>query len=177
VIGVGAVFTRELAVPYAIVCGLLAFFAGRRRESFVWIAGALAYAVYFGAHVMQVRAHHLPGDLSHLEPWVRWNGLRFVLDTVRVNGWVALAPSWTASAYVVLALAGIASARVPLQIAVPLVIYFALFVFVGQPFNYYWGFTTAPIWAFAAAYGVDGLRRLLRSARPADVRVVSQAPA
>jgi hypothetical protein len=173
-LGVAAVFTRELAVPYAITCGLMAFSAGRRRESYIWTAGALAYAAYFGVHVMQVRAHQLPGDLTQLESWIRWNGLRFTLDTVRVNGWIALAPAWAAAAYAVLALAGIASRNIPPQITGPLLGYFVLFAFVGQPFNYYWGFVTAPIWAFASAYGVDGFRRLIVSARRSTLTITMQ---
>ena len=165
ILGVAAIFTRELAAPYCVVCGLLALGARRRNESLVWIVGGLAYATYFGLHAMQVWAHQLPGDPAQLEPWVRWNGLRFILDTLRVNGWLAMVPAWVAALYMVFALAGAASPRVARQVTLPLLTYFLFFTVAGQPFNYYWGFVTAPIWAFAAAHGVHGLHYLLVSAR------------
>jgi hypothetical protein len=173
--GVAAVFTRELAAPYALACGLLALRSRRRTEGAIWIAGGLAYVVYFALHAIQVRTHQLPGDLSQLEPWTRWNGLRFVLDTVRVNGWIALGPRPAAVAFAALGLAGLASARLPRQVAAPLVAYLVFFVFAGQPFNYYWGFVTAPLWAVAAAHGLDGLRRLVVSAKPLAIRRLSEA--
>ena len=164
-LGIAAVFTRELAAPYCVACGLLAMAAHRRKETYVWIAGGLAYAVYFVVHVSQVWAHQLPSDLSQTQSWLRWNGLEFIMATLKVNGWIGLAPRWTAVLYMVLALAGAASPRVPAQVALPLLTYFVLFAFAGQPFNYYWGWVTAPIWAFAAAYGVEGVHWLIVCAR------------
>jgi hypothetical protein len=164
VLGIAAVFTRELAAPYCVACAVLAMAAHRRREAYVWTAGGLAYAVYFAVHLSQVRAHQLPNDLSHAESWLRWNGLEFIIATLKVNGWIGLAPRSVAVLYMVLALAGGMSPRVPRHITVPLLTYFVLFVFAGQPFNYYWGWVTAPIWAFAAAYGVEGVHWLILSA-------------
>lgn len=163
-LGVVAVFTRELAAPYCVACAVLAMAAHRRKEVYVWIAGGLAYAVYFAVHVSQVWAHQLPSDLSQTESWLRWNGVEFIMATLKVNGWIGLAPPLTAL-YMVLALAGAASPRVPRQVALPLLTYFVLFAFAGQPFNFYWGWVTAPIWAFAAAYGIEGVQWLIVSSR------------
>lgn len=174
-LGVAAVFTRELSVPYALACGVLALVARRRTESAIWVAGGLGYAVYFALHVIQVKAHQLPGDLSQLEPWTRWNGLRFVLDTVRVNGWIALAPRPVAVAFAALGLAGVASPGLPRQVGLPLLAYLLFFACAGQPFNYYWGFVTAPIWAVAAAHGVYGLRRIVVSAQPLAIGRATEA--
>ena len=164
-LAIAAVFTRELAAPYCVACALIATSEHRRREVHVWIAGGVAYALYFALHVSQVWAHQLPSDLSQTESWLRWNGLEFIVATLRVNGWLGMAPRWLGGLYMILALAGTASPRVPRQIAVPLLAYVVLFTFSGQPFNYYWGWVTAPIWAFASAYGVDGLHSLIASIR------------
>ena len=168
-LGVCAVFARELAAPYCVVCAVLAMTARRWREVYIWAAGGLVYTVYFVVHASQVWAHQLPGDLSHTESWLRWNSLEFILATLRLNGWLGITPRWVAVLYMILALAGAASPRVPRQVAVPLLVYFVLFAIAGQPFNYYWGWVTAPIWAFAAAYGVDGVQWLHVSARRQDV--------
>jgi hypothetical protein len=163
ILGVVSLFVRELAAPYCLACALLAFRSRRRYESYVWTFGALAYAVYFGIHARQVLSHQLPGDLSQTDSWLKWNALAFTIDTVRVNGWLAIAPRWAAVLYIVLGVASTAARRAPLQVTAPLIAYCLLFAFAGRPFNYYWGFVTAPVWAFAAAYGIEALRTLSRS--------------
>lgn len=177
ILGVSAVFVRELAAPFALVCGLLALRARRRPESYIWVAGGLAYAAYFWIHATEVWAHQLPGDLPQREDWVRWNGLAFVLATVKVNGVLAARPHAVTALYAVIAIAGTVSLRAPRQVTWPLLTYFLLFVFAGQPFNYYWGYATASIWAFAAAHGIDGLSTLVASARHPGLRSVGTADA
>lgn len=159
-LGVASVFIRELAAPYCAACALIALQA-RRREAAVWILAGVAYAGYYIFHVWQVSSHQLPGDLVHLQSWQQWNGLQFTLATVAVNGWLSFVPRWVSVVYVVVALAGTASAASAPQVRWPLLVYFLLFAVVGLPFNYYWGFITAPLWAFGIAHGADGLRRLV----------------
>jgi hypothetical protein len=165
ILGVCAVFMRELAAPYAVVCALLALAAGRRRESCIWIIGGLAYAVYFWIHATEVWAHQLPGDLDQREGWLRWNGLAFILATVKVNGVLAARPHALTVFYTICAIAGALTFRAPRFVAWPVMTYFLLYSFAGQPFNYYWGYTTTPIWAFAAAHGLAVLPTLVTSAR------------
>ena len=172
--GVAAVFVRELAAPYAFVCGLVALHARRRDESWVWVLGGLAYAGYFWMHATNVWAHQLPGDLSQGADWLRWNGLAFTLTTVKVNGVLARAPQAAAAIYLALALAAIVAARTPRQVALPLLSYCLLFAFVGQPFNDYWGYVTAPLWAFSAAHGLTGITSLVAAARGSDFRLETQ---
>ena len=47
------------------------------------------------------------------------------------------------------------------QVRWALLAYFALFAVAGLPFNYYWGFVTAPLWALGLAHAADGLLRLI----------------
>lgn len=161
-LGAGAVFIRELAAPYCVACAILSFRV-RRGEAGVWIAAGLAYAAYFGIHVWQVDAHQLAGDLAHEQPWQRWNGVQFTLATIAVNGWLSFVPKWTTAVYMVLALAGTTSRKMVPQVRWALLGYVALFAIAGQPFNYYWGFVTAPLWAFGLAHAPDGLRSLISS--------------
>ncbi len=160
----GAVFMRELAAPYCVACALLAL-AARRREAWVWIAAGAGYVAYYAFHAWQVSAHQLPGDLAHLQPWHQWNGLRFTLATIAVNGWLGFLPRWVAVVFLVCALAGTLSLGMAAQVRAALLTYFVLFAVVGLPFNYYWGFVTAPLWAFGLAHAFDGLRRLIAASR------------
>src|SRR6476619_4737957 len=98
------------------------------------MAGAAAYVVYFAIHATQVWAHQLPGDLSQTESWIRWNGVGFPVETLRVNGWLGLAPRWAAVLYLIVALAGTVSTSAPSQVTVTALTYFRLFAFMGQPF-------------------------------------------
>jgi hypothetical protein len=173
ILGVGAVFLRELAAPYAVVCGLVARITKRRAESVVWAIGGLAYCLYFALHVSRVWAHQQPGDLAHLDSWIRWNGLSFTATTVKVSGWLTDAPHSLAIAYIVLGVAGLASLSILRQVAWPLVAYLMLFSFVGQPFNFYWGWVTAPIWAFAVGHAWEGLRELYGDSRGRESRADS----
>jgi hypothetical protein len=160
----GALFMRELAAPYCLACALLAL-AARRRETAVWIAAGVAYAAYYALHAWQVSVHQLPGDLAHVQPWQQWNGLGFNLATVGVNGWLGFLPGWMAVLYLVSALAGTFSRGIVAQVKAGLLTYFLLFAVIGLPFNYYWGFVTAPLWAFGLAHAVDGLRRLIAGSK------------
>ena len=47
--GVVAIFVRELAVPFGVVCGLFALSERRHREGAVWVVGGLAYVAYLPA--------------------------------------------------------------------------------------------------------------------------------
>jgi hypothetical protein len=164
-----AIFTRELAAPYCAVCGLLAL-RKRRLEAVVWLAGGALYLVYYGLHAAQVQAHVLPTDLAHTQGWQQWNGLRFIVATVGVNGWLGLLPRSATVLFIVSALAGVAARAIPPQIAGSLILYFVLFTCVGLPFNYYWGFVTAPLWALAFGHSVEGGRLLVQAAVPTQPR-------
>lgn len=163
--GIAAVFVRELAVPYGLACGLLAIVSRRKREASVWIIAGIVYGAYYVAHAWQVQAHQLPGDLAHQQSWQQWNGLRFTLATIGVNGWLQFVPRQAAALVLVFGLAGTLARAMPPQIKVALWAYVVLFAVVGLPFNSYWGFVSAPLWALAVAHAVDGLRRLITSAK------------
>jgi hypothetical protein len=163
-LGIVAVFTREIAAPYCMVCGLLAL-RKRRLEAVLWLAGGALYLLYYGVHAAQVSDHVLPTDLAHTQGWQQWNGLRFILATVSVNGWLGFLPRSVSVLFMVTSLAGLASRSIPPQVAWSLIVFFALFMCVGLPFNYYWGFVSAPLWALAFGHGVDGGRRLLQTSR------------
>jgi hypothetical protein len=164
VLGVIAVFLRELAVPYALACGLLALHARRRHESMVWVTGGLAFLVYYAFHTVQVAAATQADDLAHSQSWIQWAGLPFVLKTLHTYGWLTIVPpAWTAVA----AGAGLLSVfavSAPVQVRVSLIVYLLLFSIVGQPFNYYWGYLTAGVWAHAFVFCAEGTHSVLRAA-------------
>jgi hypothetical protein len=161
--GVAAIFVRELAVPFGGVCGLFALSERRHRESAVWVVGGLAYIGYYLLHAHAVSAAIIPTDWSWPDSWVRFLGWPFVLQTAWVAGWTLFLPYAVTPIMAVLALAGAFARSMPQQLRWPLVAYALLFCVVGQPFNFYWGFVTAPLWTYALLYSHEGARFLVSS--------------
>lgn len=161
--GVAAVFLRELAGPYGLVCGVLALLHKRRTESAVWLLGGLSYILYYALHVSAVSAAIQPGDYAWPHSWLRWLGWPFVLQTAWVSGWTIVLPYPATPIVAVLGLAGTAARSMPAQLRVSLLVYVAFFSAVGQEFNFYWGFVSAPLWTYALMYSPEGTLRLLKA--------------
>jgi hypothetical protein len=158
-IGLLALFVRELAAPFVAVCAFLALRDRRRQEIGVWIAGAFAYGVFFAWHVHEVRLLQRPGDLSHLHSWLFGGGPAFLLETLRRNAWVLMCPPWTPAASAILAALTAAALwrGTGSHLRGTIFAYCAMFIVIGQPFNNYWGFVTAPTWGLAVGYGSEAV--------------------
>lgn len=161
-LGLAALFCRDLAGPYAVVCLLLAWRDGRRREAAAWLAGLAAYAGFFAWHAAQVHALLGPNELAHEEGWLRFGGAPFVISTVQMNAFLLVAPQWLAALYLVAALAGVTAwESLPGErVGYVLAVYVALFAVVGQPFNQYWGAMLAPLLALGVALAPRSFRKL-----------------
>jgi hypothetical protein len=164
VLGVVAVFLRELAAPYALACGLLALHRRRKSESWIWIAGGILYLVYFAAHATAATAAVQAGDLVREESYMRWLGLSFVFMTLYANGILTLLPPVVTPIGASVGLASAWSASASTHTIISLLVYFALFLVIGQPFNFYWGYLTSPIWGHAFVHAPEGLWKLVRTA-------------
>ena len=164
VCGLLALFVRELAAPYCILATLLAVRDRRWPEVRVWAVGAALYGVYYALHSWQAFQHMQPGDFTHVNSWLYWGGLPFLLKTWQWNGLLALAPSWVLALAVVAMVVAWWAPQMPLHLQISVLVYSALFFAVGQPFNSYWGLLTAPIMALWLAYSPQGLRGLLANA-------------
>jgi len=164
--GVLALFIRELALPYVAVCGVIAMTSNRRAESGCWILGGIAYTAYYALHAHAAYAHMQATDLVRQHSYLAWPGYTFVLSTVRVNGWLLLLPALLTPIAPVAGLAGALAPGVPRQLAWSLLIYAVLFCLIGQPFDFYWGFVTVGLWAYAFTHTVAGARVLALAWRP-----------
>jgi hypothetical protein len=182
VVGLAALFARELSGPYCVVAALLA--ARRRRwpEVAIWGAGFVAYAAFFMVHLANVRAMQTPSDLAHDGTWLQLGGAAFVIALAQVNAYLIVAPLALSAIYVVAALAGAAAWKSPFgeRVGITLAVYVALFAVVGYDFNQYWGIVIAPLFCFPATRFVRTLRELLRTAtgqvnRAAAIRYESAA--
>lgn len=166
VLGLAALFCRDLAGPYAVVCLLLALRNRRRREALCWLAGLAAYAVFFAWHVAQVQGLLGPHELAHEQSWLRLGGAGFVISTVQMNAFLLVTPQWLAALYLVVALAGVVAWASPAgqRVGYVLAFYVGLFAVVGQPFNQYWGAMLAPLFALGVAVAPRAIRNLATTA-------------
>lgn len=163
-LGIAGLFVRELVAPYVALCAVLALWHRRKGELAIWVAGGIAWCVFFYFHALAVSNHIRPSDVTH-PSWVQFGGGRFVLATIGFGSWFYYLPPWAAAVGGVLLLASPwAPIRAP-YIKGTALMYVALFFVVGQVFNQSWGLLATPIWAVCYGLGAEGLVRLIREAR------------
>lgn len=149
-----ALLFRELAAPYCVAAACLAAWRRRRDELLVWVAGAAAYAAYYGWHAARVWAQEVPPHAARHSDWLQFGGMSFLQATVRWMGWAFVVPDAGVALAIVLIGAGIASPSAPPHVRAGSAAYVALFLVAGQPFNHYWGLIAGPVWALACGPGL-----------------------
>lgn len=153
-VGVLALFVRELAAPYCVVAGLLAIRGHRWREVGVWASSACLYALYFAIHVQQVRRHLQPGDVAHVGSWVQWGGLHFILATMHLNAWLFVSPPWVSAIALTIIVAGVMDRRVNVHLRLACFSYMAFFAVVGYRFNDNWGAIPEMVYPWLFGFGL-----------------------
>jgi len=160
--GLAALFFRELAAPYVLLC--VARGARRRnwREVAGWTGGLAAYAVFYGIHLTQVLPRIHETAVTQQGSWVQFGGLSFLISTVQMNGILLLMPQWVAALYLACAILGAATWNSPAGrlIGFTLALYIVAFGIVGYDYNLYWGSTIAPLLCLPAARAPGVLRQL-----------------
>ena len=164
--GLAALFFRELAAPYCLLCIVLATGERRWRELAQWGTGLAAYAVFYAWHVSQVLPRIGADDLAHAEGWLRLAGAGFLISTAQMNIYLLLLPQWVAAVYLAATLVACACWNTPAgrRISLTIVGYSVGFSLVGNDFNQYWGSLTAPLMCLAAARFPATLRSLWHDA-------------
>jgi hypothetical protein len=165
IMGVLALFFRELALPFVVISLFLAWRERRKTETWIWTIGLTCYALYFGLHLLAVWARIPPaGVASQMSRWLQFGGLRFVLITSRV-GLLFAFQYWVAALYLPLAVLGMAGWRNPAtnRVTVTVIAYIAGFCVIGMPLvNYYWGAIYTPLLAFGMPRALAAFRDLMR---------------
>ena len=151
--GLLALFVRELAAPYCVICTAVAVMNRRWREVAAWLAGAGVYAAYYGWHLVQVRAHQLPTDLAHPSSWLTFGGLASVLGNTRWQAWLLLSPDLATRIALTAVLAGVIANEAQVHVRVASLAFVGFFLVAGQEFDGYWGLVAWPTWALACGYG------------------------
>jgi hypothetical protein len=176
VAGVAALWFRELAAPYVVVCLVLTLHERRGRELAGWAAGLAGYVVFLFLHVSQVLPRISPDETAHAVGWIQFGGAGFLISTVQMNAYLLLLPQWVTAAYLGATLLGCAEWRsaTGTRIGLTVAAYTLAFSIVGHDFNQYWGSMTAPLFCLAASRAPRSLAALWRAAfRPLASRSIS----
>lgn len=165
VVALLALFLRELAAPYIVICIGFACWERRPRELAAWAVGLVAYGGYYLWHYHMVQLHVLAQDPADVSGWVQFGGAGFVLATAAFNGVMIVAPNWLSAVLFPLCLLGILGwpGRVGIRFATVVLGYVALFSVVGKPFDTYWGALYMPIASMGLVWLPVALRDLWRT--------------
>ena len=166
VFGLMAVFFRELALPYCVLCAGIAWWNGRRGELAAWTLGLTAWLLLFGLHAWQVSGLIAPDAHAHRQGWLQFGGAGFVISTAQMNAYLLLLPQWVTAVYLVAAMVGFAGWNTPLGMRTGLAacLFLTAFAMVGQSFNQYWGSLMAPLLCFGVVRFPASIRDLYRAA-------------
>ena len=169
-LGVVACLFRELALPYLWAMGAFSVVERRWREAVGWAAGSLAFLAVYAVH-LSLAAGQIASGAAGSPGWIGLGGAPFVLETVRRNAALALAPEPIVALVAGLGLIGLIGARNPIAARCAAIVagYMAAFLVVGRPDNSYWGLLYAPILPLGLVLSPPALRDLWRRAlsRPA----------
>lgn len=164
--GLLALFFRELALPYCLIAGGLAWWQKRRGEVAAWLIGLLWYGLFLMYHASQVAPWLVKSEALHASGWIQFNGTAFILLTTQINFFI-LAPGWAwgAALHLPLSLLGLAGWRGwnGLRAAATTTTFVAAFAVIGlKPHNAYWGLMYAPLLPFGIVWAPTALRDLYR---------------
>lgn len=158
---------RELAAPYVLVCIWFAWRERRWPELLAWLLALAAYAAFFGWHYAMVQVTVLPTDPGYSDGWLALGGLQFILRASAFNGAFALLPLWVSALILPLGVIGLFAwpGAIGRMLAITVVAYLGLFLFVGRPANAYWGALFTPLLTLGLVWVPAALRDLVRLPR------------
>jgi len=169
-VGVLALFSRELAGIYVVVCLAIGVWEKRWKEIAFWMIGLAGYAIYYAVHVMRVHEVRLASDAGDPRGWLEFGGLRFVMQTAWWSGVALKPPDWVIAVYFPVAILGLfaLTGRWGWYATLTGVGYAVFFSVAGHEYNDYWGMIYCPVLAIGGAWGVVAMRDLFVVAfRPA----------
>jgi hypothetical protein len=166
--GLLALFLRELTLPFICAMLILAVLEGRRRQALAWSIGIIAFFAILLLHWSMIKAALPVGQpVGLLGSWIAFGGWPFVLDTAHMHPYLFLAPPWVTAIVLPLTLLGLLGwrGRLGSRVASTVWVYLVVFLFVGLPYNRYWGLLYGGVLPLGLLYTGHSIVDLGRSAR------------
>ena len=144
-VGVAAALIRELTLVYLVAMLGAAMASRRRPEAMGWAVGIIISVGVLALHAHAVAPLIRPGPANG---WLDFGGPNFVLATCRANPAALMLPAAAMIVVVPSSIVGLWVWRHPAatRIALTVTAYALMFLCIGRPNNWYWGFLIAPIW-------------------------------
>lgn len=136
-----ALLIRELSFPFIMVMMMVSLFEKRWRESLVWLSITIGFFFILGIHAYYVQTFTGNVPLIQKNEWIGLGGWSFALKTIQMHPFLILIPPRLNALLVPFLLLGLTGWKGKLgsRVALSVYAYILSFVFVGQPFNIYWG--------------------------------------
>lgn len=161
-----ALAIRELALPFVMLMGALAFLRGKRVESMAW--GVLAL-VFIGALLLHIS--HVSQFTNASDPtspsWLALRGLTGWTSNIVLSSPLYLLPHWLAAPLALVPLIGWAGWRSEFGLTGFLLClgYGIMFMIAGRDNNFYWALVVMPVWFVGLAHTPRAIASLWNSAR------------
>ena len=161
-----ALAVRELALPFVLLLGALAFLRGDRREARAWGVLALLFAIGLALHLLQVQQVISPADRPS-PGWLALRGLGGWTANIVLSSPLYLLPAAVAAPLALLPLLGWAGWKSELgQTGFLLCAGYGLaFMIAGRDANFYWALVVMPVWFIGLAFLPRALLSLWHAAR------------
>jgi len=175
-----ALAIRELALPFVLLMGAMAFWRRDWKEGAAWSALAVVFLAALAAHLNIIAAQALPSDRPS-DPWLVVRGLPGWLSNIALSSNLRFLPHWLAGPLIILMCLGWAGWRSPAGTFGTFLFlgYGLAFMIAGRPDNFYWGAAIAPAMFIGLAFAHNGLASLIGAAFPdtADTAMAAPIPA
>jgi hypothetical protein len=162
-----AVAIRELALPFILLMGAMAFWRRDWKEGAAWSTLALVFLALLAIHLHIITQQQLPSDREGAS-WLALRGLGGWLSNITLSSNLRFLPHWLAGPAIIAMVFGWAGWRSPAGSFGTLLYlgYALIFMIAGRPDNFYWGAMIAPAMFIGLAYAPLALFSLLGSALP-----------
>jgi hypothetical protein len=161
-----ALAIRELALPFVMLMGALAFLRGHKPAAFAWLALCVLFVAALLLHLALVSNVTSSADPAS-SSWLALRGLGGWTSNIVLSSPLHLLPGWLAAPLALLPLLGWAGwkTRVGLTGFLLCLGYGVLFMIAGRDNNFYWALLVMPIWFIGLAFVPRALASLWNSAR------------
>lgn len=161
-----ALAIRELALPFVLLMGTLAWVRGNRGETAAWVGLVLAFGAGMAVHLLMVA--HVTTSADPVSPsWLALRGLGGWTSNIVLSSPLYLLPPWLAAPLALLPLLGWAGWKSWFGLTGFLLClgYGIAFMIAGRDDNFYWALMVMPVWFVGYAFVPRAFASLWTSAR------------
>lgn len=170
-----ALMIREHSLPYVLIMAAHAFWHRRWREGASWSGLVLGFSLLMIWHHHMVTALVVPTDRVSVG-WTEFGGIASALAYLYQTSWLRILPDALGYPLILLSVFGWLSwpSNIGRLTSLVLLGYAALFMLVGRPDTFYWGFMIGPLMGMGLIFLRIALPDLVRAAWPRQLDLAAR---